>query len=330
MTWTRRWSLAAVGLLIILSLAALCIGRYTLLPSEVISVLTHASSEASTEKNVVLSIRLPRILGAIFCGGGLAAAGAGFQAVFSNPLATPDTLGVGTAASFGAVFAILLGLPSGMVRLMALAAGILAVVFASAIAKNKGRSSVLMLVLAGMVVSAFFQALTSLVKYVADPQDKLPAITYWLLGSLRSMSWSTFLITALLITAGFALLYALRWKLDAISLGDEEARALGLSVNALRGAAVLASALITAAVVSACGQIGWIGLLIPHMCRMLFGGSNKSIIPASAAAGAIFLLAADTAARSVTAAEIPVALITAVVGAPLFLILLRRTGGSHL
>ena len=290
-----------------------------------------AGQEVSgTVENVVLNVRLPRIGLALLAGAGLSSAGGAFQALFANPLATPDTLGVATGASFGAVLAILFGWPSMAIQTSALAAGLLAVALVYMVSRPKkggGRASVVMIVLAGMVVGSLFSALVSLVKYAADPQDVLPTITFWLMGSLSSTTKETLVLGAPFILAGMALLFLFRWKLNAMTLSEEEAISLGISVKKIRAVVVLAAAMITASVVSMCGLIGWVGLLIPHICRMLFGSNNQRVIPASMGLGAIFMLVIDTAARCMLSAEIPVSILTAIIGAPFFIILLRRTGG---
>ena len=190
-----------------------------------------------------------------------------------------------------------------------------------------GERTVLTLVLAGLVVSSLFSALVSLVKYVADPQNTLPAITFWLMGSLSATNFQTLLLGAPFILAGTAMIFVLRWRLNVLSLNEDEAHTLGVNVNLLRLLVILASTMITASVVSMCGLIGWVGLLIPHISRMLFGNDNRRVIPASIGLGAIFMLLIDTLARTVSASEIPVSILTAVIGAPVFIILLRRTGG---
>ena len=181
-----------------------------------------------------------------------------------------------------------------------------------------------MLVLAGMVIGSFFSALLSAVKYVADPQDKLPEITHWLMGSMNAITWKSVTLGLPWLLTGLAVIWLLRWKLNAMSLAEEEARSLGVSTGLVRILVIAATTMITASVVSACGQIGWIGLLIPHGCRLLFGGDFRQLIPSCICLGSVFLLLVDTAARSLTAAELPVAILTAVVGAPLFLLLLLK------
>lgn len=330
----KRGAFAAFILLVLVAapLAALTVGRFHISAAEtaaaLIPQLFHAELSPMA-RNVILSVRLPRILLALLSGAGLAAAGAAFQAIFSNPLASPDTLGVATGASFGAAIGILLGLPASFVQLSALAAGISAVVLVMSVSRIRGSSTVIMMILAGMVVSALFAALVSLVKFAADPQDVLPAITFWLMGSLSSATWHSLAMGTPLICLGIFVIWLYRWKLNAMTLSEDEAVSLGINVKRVRILVIAGSAMITASVVSMCGLIGWVGLLIPHASRMLFGSDNRAVIPSSLALGALFMLAVDTAARSAAASEIPASVLTAVIGAPFFIFLLRRTGGIN-
>lgn len=327
------WAAGILAAILLLSLAALAMGRYQIPVRQVLAVLfpglPGAAEVTDNMRNTVLNVRLPRILLSLLAGAGLSAAGAAFQALFANPLATPDTLGVATGASFGAVFAILLGLSGIMTQVFALGAGVLAVglVYLVSADKRSGRSSIVMIVLAGMVVSALFSALVSLVKYVADPQDVLPAITFWLMGSLSGITAEKLMLGAPFILAGLVILYLCRWKLNVMTLTEEEAASLGVRVKLVRAVVILGAAMVTASVVSLCGVIGWVGLLIPHISRMIFGSNNQRVMPASMGLGAVFMLVIDTVARCATAAEIPVSILTAVIGAPFFILLLRKTGG---
>ena len=313
------------------ALAALTMGRYGMDLQEVAAALlpgVFPDVEVSqTVRTVIWNIRIPRICLSLLAGAGLAASGAAFQAIFANPLAAPDTLGAATGASFGAVLGILLRLPATGIQLLAMLTGMAAVLLAFSVSRIRGFSSDLMIVLAGMVISSLFSALISLVKYVADPQDVLPSITYWLMGNFSSVTKKTLFMGAPLILAGLLLIFLLRWKLNSMTLPEDEARALGVPVRLIRILVILAAAMVTASVVSMCGQIGWVGLLIPHMAKMLFGNDNRSVVPASMIFGAIFMLVIDTAARCMTEAEVPVSVLTAVVGAPFFIALLGRTGG---
>ncbi len=278
----------------------------------------------------LFNIRMPRVLLALIAGAGLSVAGASFQSIFSNPLATPDTLGVAAGASFGAALGILLRLPAIGIQFAAVGFGLAAVAVVYIVSRIKGISSIIMIILAGMVVGALFSALVSLIKYVADPQDTLPAITFWLMGSLSGTSMERLAVGSPLMIAGTIVIFLMRWRLNAMTLNEDEAKSLGVNVKLVRAVIVTASTMVTAAVISMCGIIGWVGLLIPHMARMIFGNDNRLVIPACVGLGALFLLLIDTLARSATAAEIPVSILTAVIGAPFFIILLRKTGGIRL
>ena len=318
---------------ILIGFFALCLGRYMVTPTEVGDVLLQqvfgmAKEVPDVHLSVVWNIRLPRILLALLVGMGLAVSGAAFQGLFSNPLATPDTLGVAAGASFGAALGILLFENIFVVQLLSVLFGIVAVALTYSISKIKGKSTILMVVLGGMVTSAFFQALISLIKYVADPETKLPTITYWLMGSMASVSYNTLLYGAPLIIVGTIVLYLLRWRLNILALSEDEARTMGYNLQHMRWLVILASTAITASAVSMCGQIGWIGLLIPHISRMLVGTNNQKVIPVTISMGACYMVIIDTVARSASSAEIPLSILTALIGAPFFGYLLRKTGGG--
>ncbi len=318
------------GLVILTALICLGFGRYSIPLSEVVEVIFSSlfgGGEAGTATTVIFKVRLPRILLAIAAGAGLACSGAAFQGLFSNPLATPDTLGVASGASFGAVLAMMLGGNLIVIQLFALASGLVACGITYWISRVKSQRSVVMIVLSGMVVSALFQAFVSLLKYLADPEDELPSITYWLLGSMSSVTYTNLLFGLPCIVLGAAIIFVLRWRLNILSLTEDEARSMGVNIKLLRLLVIVASSLITASVVSMCGLVGWVGLLVPHIARMLMGSNNNTVIPLSLSLGAVFMLIIDTAARSATAAEIPISILTAIIGAPFFIGLLRKTGG---
>ncbi|MFU0842316.1 MAG: Iron ABC transporter permease [Burkholderia sp.] len=324
--FARRMA-AALLLTLLAALWALCAGRYPIAPDAVLQLLAGADGLPEPARSIVLNVRLPRIALALLAGLALAVSGCAFQAVFSNPLAAPDTLGVATGASFGAVLGILFGFSGLGVQLLALASGLSAAFLVIAVSRAGRPGSLLMVVLSGIAVGALFAALVAIVKYVADPQDELPAITFWLMGSLAGAGWDELAAGAPLIALGAIVLFAMRWRLNALSLPEEEAASLGIPLRRLRLAAIFAATLVTASAVSMCGLIGWIGLLVPHAARMLAGSDCRRSLPASALLGAFFMLIADTLARTLTAGEIPVSVITALAGAPFFILLLRRTGG---
>ena len=326
------WMTVMAALILACSLAALCMGQYHIEPGRVLrEIFAPEGGEAakSTVRTTLFNIRIPRILMALISGAGLACAGAAFQSLFANPLATPDTLGVANGASFGAALALLLGGSAFQVQALAMAFGVLAVLLVFAVTRGIGqkRPSLLVVILAGMVISSLFSALVSLVKYVADPQDTLPVITFWLMGRFSGVTRNSLLMSAPTIAAGIALIFLLRFRLNALSLSEDEAKAMGVNLRLVRALVIAAAAMTTASVVSVCGTIGWVGLLIPHIARMVFGNDNRRVVPASILSGALFMLIVDTLARCVNAAEIPVSILTAVFGAPVFILLLRRTGG---
>lgn len=316
---------AAIGLLCV------CIGRYSVSVSQVWeTIVSHILMQPLETQyaKVVWTMRLPRVILAVLVGGGLSAAGVSFQSLFANPLATPDTLGVASGASLGAVIGLFFGLNLVTVQILALIFGFLAVLLTFSVSyKRGGVNTMTTVVLSGLIISSMFSALVSLLKYVADTESQLPAITYWLMGSLSSASWSTLKLAAPFILTGSIALFAVRWRLNILPLSEDEAKATGTNLKLLRAVAALSATIITAASVAMCGQVAWIGLLIPHICRMLFGSDTSRLIPASLSLGAVFMVLVDTLARSATASEIPISILTALIGAPFFIHLLRQTRG---
>ena len=316
---------------VLVGIVCIGIGRYSISIGETLQVLLNGIkgvAQQDTAYTVIFNVRLPRIILAMLVGAGLSCSGAAFQGLFTNPLATPDTLGVASGASFGAVLAMMFDANLIVVQLSALVFGLLSCLLTYNISKIKGVSSVVMIVLAGMVVSALFQAFVSLAKYVADPQDKLPSITYWLMGSMSSASVKTLVLGCPFIVIGLIIIFVLRWRLNILSLNEDEVKSMGMNIKLMRFLVILAASMITSSCVSMCGQVGWVGLLVPHVARMIMGSNNKTVVPISISLGAVFMLIMDTAARSVTAAEIPLSILTAIIGAPFFIILLRKTGGA--
>ena len=313
------------------ALICLGIGRYSMSVSETVTTLFSRFTNAkvdNTAYTVIFNVRLPRIILAAVVGAGLSCAGAAFQGLFSNPLATPDTLGVASGASFGAVLAMLIGGNMIGIQGMALIFGLISCLITFLIGRSSRRGSIVMIVLAGLVVSSVFEALVSLMKYVADPQDELPVITYWLMGSMSRANYKNLVMGIPFIVIGIIIIFALRWRLNILSFNEDEARSLGVNVKILRAAFILASSMITASCVSMCGQVGWVGLLVPHISRMMRGTTNCKVIPVSISLGAFFMIVMDTFARSATASEIPISILTAIIGAPVFIVLLKKTGGS--
>lgn len=316
---------------LILAIASLCIGRIGISPLDVLrSAFANVFGGELLEpihELTLWKLRLPRILLALLAGAGLSVSGCAFQGLFSNPLATPDTLGVASGASFGAALALLFGFELIGIQLMSFIFGIAAVVL-TVISGNTTRSKGMHgVVLAGIMIGSLFSALISLVKYVADTENELPAITYWLMGSLDSASYKTLLFGAPITIAGILILFLIRWRMNLLPLSEEEAISAGVNIKLLRMVVILCATMITASCVSMCGQVGWVGLLVPHMCRMKFGSNYKTLIPYSVLIGSAFLVAVDTAARSMSAAPLPISILTAIIGAPFFIVLMRKSGG---
>lgn len=337
---TKQASVSALwwGVLICLpvavALAALCIGRMEITPGQVFSSLSAhlfgGMLEAPVVELTLWNLRLPRILLAALVGAGLSVSGCVFQSLFSNPLATPDTLGVASGSGFGAAFALLLGGNLLGVQAVSLVCGGIAVVLTVLCGMGKNRKGLSGVVLAGIMIGSLFNSLISLVKFAADTESQLPEITYWLMGSLSSANYDSLLLGAPPIVSGIAVLFLLRWRLNLLPLSEEEARATGVNILGLRIVTVLCATMITASCVSMCGQVGWVGLLIPHICRMKFGNNHTVLLPTSIFAGATFMILVDTLARSVTASEIPISILTAIIGAPFFIFLMRKTEGWQL
>ncbi|KZX12177.1 FecCD family ABC transporter permease [Methanobrevibacter filiformis] len=313
---------------VILFFASFLIGRYPVSPGDVIftllSLINPDLAVSETVSTVVFNIRLPRIIAAMVVGAALATVGATFQGIFKNPLVSPDILGVSSGAGFGAALAILANLGSYFIQASAFVFGLLSVFITYSISKVYKYSGILVLVLSGMAVSSFFGSLISSTKYLADPNNKLPEITFWLMGSLSSINVHSLLPVLIPIISGLIILFILRWRLNILAMGDEEAQAMGINTSKLRLFLIIISTLITAAAVSISGIIGWIGLIVPHMSRILTGPDNTTLIPASMSFGASFLLLMDNIARVTFTVEIPIGILTALIGAPLFLVLLKK------
>ena len=331
----RHARLMIVGL----AVAALCagmtglmVGAYPVGLDGLGAALAHLTSGPQTpEERVILTIRGPRVLAGLLVGASLAAAGTVYQGLFRNPLVSPDVLGVAAGAGLGAVFGIFLSLPVVLIQALAFGSGLATVGFVFAIAAAvRGRDPTLVLVLGGVVAGALAGAALSLLKILADPYDQLPAITFWLLGSLASVRGGQ--VGSMLpgVALGLVPLILLRWRINVLSLGDDEAKALGLDVSRLRALVIAAATLMTATVVAISGVIGWVGLIIPHIARMLIGPNFERLLPAAMLLGAAYLVLVDTLARSIARVEVPIGILTAVAGAPFFLWLLRRSrdGGA--
>ena len=307
---------------------AFTIGRYPVSLAELLDVLWsralgRAPSTPAAVENVVLLVRGPRVMAALLVGSALAVAGAAFQGLFRNPLVSPDILGASSGAALGAVIGIFFSLGVLGIEVLAFAGGLAAVAAVYMIGSMlRSRDPILVLVLAGVVIGSLLGAGVGLVKYLADPYNQLPAMTFWLLGSLAATSVSDLLPLLGPVAIGTVVLVALRWRMNVMSLPDEEARALGVSTGPLRIAIVAAATLVTSASVATSGIIGWIGLVVPHLARALVGPDFPRLLPASALLGGGFLLFIDTLARTAAPVEIPLGILTAVIGTPFFIWLL--------
>jgi iron complex transport system permease protein len=309
---------------------ALFLGRYPLSPGEVVRILLSplfpdlAVELPNVARQLVLRIRLPRALAALLIGASFGGTGTAFQAVFKNPLVDSNILGVTSGAGFGAALALLFLEDMWGVQLFAFLFGLLAVALAFFGSRLYRAAPLLVLTLMGVLIGSLFGSLTALLKYLADPLDTLPAITFWLLGSLTGITWGKLTALSLITILGLLFLFLVRWRLNILSLGDEEARALGMNPTRMRIWIILCTTLMTAAAVSVSGVIGWVGLVIPHAGRLLVGTDHKRLMPASISLGASFLLLIDNIARTLLPGEIPLGVLTGLVGVPILILLLRR------
>lgn len=307
-----------------LFLFSFILGHYDVPLREVIRILFTGSSEDPRMFAAVSNIRMPRIVMACLVGCSLSAAGASFQSVFQNPMASPDILGASSGACFGAALAILLNFSHTGITLFAFLFSLLSIALVYLIGKASRRNRVVAILLAGMMVSSLFSAGTSYIKLVADPSNQLPAITYWLMGSLSGTRKSdvSFVIWPVLI--GLIPLLLLRWRINLLTLSEEEAETMGVQTGRLRLVIIICATVLTAAAVSVSGMIGWVGLVIPHLCRKLVGNDCRWLFPAVMLFGAIFLLLVDNVSRNLLAVEIPIGILTAFIGAPFFIFLMTR------
>lgn len=324
------WRTTGLLLLLLVTMAAsLLVGRYPVGFGSMLGVVfgnipfVHPHVSA-VDQTVLTTIRLPRIWCGVLVGAGLAAAGAGYQTMFRNPLVSPDILGVSAGAGFGGAIALLLHLPYWQLNLLAFAGGLLAASLSMTIGRSIGRDSPILLVLAGVVVASVFAALISVTEYLANPDDTLPAITFWLMGGLGRQQVGALLAPTAIIATSLVVLYAVRWPVTVLSTGNEDACTLGVNTRRTWAAVVVACTLITATTVSMAGVVGWAGLLVPHMARGLVGPTFGRVLLASALLGAAFIIGVDDVARTVTSAEIPLGILTALIGAPFFILVLAR------
>lgn len=316
--------------LILLFFISFLLGRYPIDILDVIlvifsKILGFDSGLSQSIETIIFQIRMPRIIGAILVGAALSVAGASFQGLFRNPLVAPDKLGVSAGAGFGAAIGILLSAGYFLTQVSAFLFGLLAVAITYLLSKSFKGTSILTLVLCGIAIESFFGSLLSISKYIADPYEQLPSIVFWLMGSLTSVTNEQVLIVSIPIIIGIIILLLLRWRINVLSMGEEEAQTLGVDVKKMQIVIILCCTLITAAAVSISGIIGWIGLVIPHVVRIIIGPDHKILLPASAILGAFFLLLIDNISRTLLMVEIPLGILTALIGAPFFIYLLRKS-----
>lgn len=310
-------------LLLAVTLTSIVLGRYHIPLDAWRKFLLHPANGDVTAR-VLLRIRLPRILGGLLIGAGLSVSGAAYQGLFRNPIVSPDILGASAGAGVGAAIAILLGCSAAAIQGISFAVGLAAVGATCFVAGRVRNDPVLAMVLSGVMIASICEALVALTKTVADPQDKLPAITFWLMGSLGTINNTNIVWLLLLIPLGTVVLILMRWKLNVLSMGEEEAASLGVDTRATRWIVVLSATVLTTAAVSVSGMIGWVGLVIPHLARMIVGPNYKVLIPASIMLGGSYMLLVDDVSRSAMASEIPLGILTHLIGAPFFLYLLVR------
>ncbi|WP_312942849.1 iron ABC transporter permease [Oscillibacter sp.] len=321
-----------IGVLLLMGavVGAILVGKYSIHPSDLVTILSsklhgNIDNTLETAAFVVFNVRIPRIILAAMVGAGLSISGSALQGTFQNPLVSPDLLGVSSGAGFGAALGILLTGGLGLFTpILSLALGLASVLLVFFLAGTKNGTGTLSVVLGGIIVSSIFSALISLIKYVADSSETLPAITFWQMGSFANATYRDIGIAFVPIMGGIVGLYLLRFKINLLSLGDEDCFTLGINPNTTRWLVILFATLTTAGSVTVSGVIGWVGLVIPHICRKLVGVNHGHLLPASCLIGAIFMILVDTAARNLTSAEIPIGILTALIGAPFFAIIYNR------
>ena len=323
---------ACCALLALLFLVGLGAGRMGIAPADVAGILGQhffgwPGSYSDAQVNIVCNVRLPRVTAAVLVGAALAISGASYQGLFKNPMVSPDILGASAGASFGAALALLWNFDNHGVQVLAFAMGFIAVAltYFSARSIGRGGSQILLLVLCGLIVGTLFQAFVSAIKFTADPESKLPEITYWLMGSIAKITWDDLKVFMVPFLVGAVPLVLLRWRLNTLSFGDEEAESMGVNTSLLRGLYIVCATLLTSAVVAIAGVVGWVGLIIPHLVRFAFGPDNRMVIPLSLVVGGGFMILVDLACRTFVASEIPLGILTSIIGAPFFFAILLKT-----
>ncbi len=307
---------------------ALFTGRYGISVGEVIDILAGGYSNTTIKETLIWEIRLPRALLGVIAGAGLAGAGAALQGLFHNPLVDSNLLGVSSGAGFGAALAIVLFSSTAPIYFFSVFFSIVAVVLCALIAGIYKRTDKVTIVLAGVIISTIFSALISFLKHVADPYDQLPSLIFWLMGSLARADYNSLLFASIPIITGLTGLIAIRWRLNIVSLGDKDAAALGVNTGFTKALIIVFSTMATAGAVSVCGIIGWIGLIVPHIGRMVFGNDNRILMPVSILFGGFFLIFIDSVGRVITGSELPLNILISLIGGPFYIWLLKQTRGG--
>lgn len=337
MTYSKEGNTRKIYILLIIFIGifffSFTIGRYPISIKLLLKVLLSkvfpiAKTWSDTVETVIFNIRLPRIIGAVLVGTALSVSGVVYQGMFKNPLVSPDILGVSAGAAFGACLGIFLSFNNSAIQLSAFIFGLIGVSLAYLISINIKEDPLISLVITGVLIASIFTSLTSLIKYFADTNDKLPTITFWLMGSLSNISMRDIKIVSIPIIISIIPLYLLRWKLNVLSLNEDEAKTLGLDTNKLRIIVVICSTLMTATAVSISGIIGWIGLVIPHLSRIIVGPDYRVLLPTTIILGSSYLLLIDNISRTLTTVEIPLGILTAIIGGPFFIFLLLTNNRS--
>lgn len=314
---------------IFLFIYSLSIGRIDIDLKTIINILLDniiqvKNTWSDLEEKIIELVRLPRVLMALVIGAGLAVAGATLQGVFRNPLAGPDIIGVSSGAAFGGSLAILFFDKSIVIISLAFIFGLISIILVSFISRINNQNPILLVILSGVVIGALFSALVSLLTFIADPEEKLPAIIYWLLGSLTGADYNKLLMVSIPTIFGIIIISLLRYKINILSLGEEEAKTLGIDTQKVKWLILAIITLIISSCVAVAGIIGWVGLVVPHFARMIVGADHKLLIPTATIIGASYLLIIDNLARSLAQSEIPLSVLTAIIGAPIFIYLLRK------
>ena len=313
---------------IIISIICLGIGRLNIDATTIVKFFTGAEI-SSQHKLILANVRIPRIISTILVGASLPLAGLIFQSFFVNPLATPDTLGVASGSSFGAALAILLGFNIWGIEFTAFAFGILTIILTgiTGLKRNESKQTI---ILAGIIIGSLFQSLIALVKFVADTDTVLPSITYFLMGSFQSIGKETLYVSGPIIIICILIIFLLRWRINLLTVDDEVVKTLGVNITSLRIIVIICATIITSISIAMAGQVGWIGLIVPHFCRKLVGENHTKLVPFTISIGICFMLIIDTVARAMFAAEIPISVLTSLIGAPFFIYMIRSRDGAKL